>query len=214
MFSVQQLQHRYSDKVILNIEHLEAKQGELVLLKGTSGSGKTTFLHILAMLLSPTQGKVSIAGKEVSKLNGAEADLFRGQNIGVIFQQTHLVKTLSVADNMLLAQYMAGKKQDRKACQAMLERLNVGYTAKQYPSQLSRGEAQRVVIGRALLNRPSVVLADEPTASLDQSNAQTVGELLTAEARQQNATLLVVTHDSRIEPLFQKVWQLHHTTIV
>jgi putative ABC transport system ATP-binding protein len=205
MFHIQQLKHQYQDRIVLTVDEMIATQGEQILLKGSSGSGKTTLFHILAGLLKPTTGKVSIAGKDLNTLQGAALDQFRGQHIGMIFQETHLIKTLNVIDNLVLAQYMAGKAQDKKQCMSSLEKLNITHVAKQFPEQLSRGEAQRVVIARALLNQPSVILADEPTASLDDKNAEAVINLLVSQAQSQQATLFVSTHDSRVTHYFKKI---------
>ncbi|MCU0389550.1 MAG: ATP-binding cassette domain-containing protein [Thermoflexibacter sp.] len=205
MFHIQQLKHQYQDRIVLSVDEMIATQGEQILLKGSSGSGKTTLFHILAGLLKPTTGKVSIAGKDLNTLQGAALDQFRGQHIGMIFQETHLIKTLNVIDNLVLAQYMAGKAQDKKQCMSSLEKLNITHVAKQFPEQLSRGEAQRVVIARALLNQPSVILADEPTASLDDKNAEAVINLLVSQAQSQQATLFVSTHDSRVTHYFKKI---------
>ncbi|GAB4473524.1 MAG: ABC transporter ATP-binding protein [Thermoflexibacter sp.] len=205
MFQLQKLQHQYENRIVLSIEEMQASQGEQILLRGASGSGKTTLLHIMAGLLKPTAGKVSIAGTDLSTLQGARLDQFRGSKIGMIFQQTYLIKTLNVLENLILAQYMAGKPQDKKVCINSLEQLNVAHVAKQLPEQLSRGEAQRVVIARALLNQPSIILADEPTASLDDKNTEAVIEMLIQQAQSHNATLFVSTHDSRIVNRFSKV---------
>jgi putative ABC transport system ATP-binding protein len=205
MFHIQQLKHQYQDRIVLSVDEMIATQGEQILLKGSSGSGKTTLFHILAGLLKPTTGKVSIAGKDLNTLQGADLDQFRGQHIGMIFQETHLIKTLNVIDNLVLAQYMAGKAQDKKQCMSSLEKLNIIHIATQFPEQLSRGEAQRVVIARALLNQPSVILADEPTASLDDKNAEAVINLLVSQAQSQQATLFVSTHDSRVTHYFKKI---------
>ncbi|TAH22768.1 MAG: ABC transporter ATP-binding protein [Cytophagales bacterium] len=210
MFQIKQLKHQYADRsaatrLVVDINEMQISQGEHTLLRGASGSGKTTLMHIIAGLLKPTSGSVSIDGTEITKLDGATLDKFRGQKIGMIFQQTYLIKTLNVLENLLLAQYMAGKPQDKKQCMGNLETLNIGYTAKQLPEQLSRGEAQRVVIARALVNQPSLILADEPTASLDDKNTEIVINLLTSQAKKHNATLFVSTHDSRIAEHFGRV---------
>lgn len=205
MFQIQQLKHQYADRLVIDIGEMQIGQGEHVLLRGGSGSGKTTLMHIIAGLLKPTSGSVSIDGTEITKLDGAALDKFRGQRIGMIFQQTYLIKTLNVLENLLLAQYMAGKPQDKKQCMGSLETLNLAYTAKQLPEQLSRGEAQRVVIARALVNQPSIILADEPTASLDDKNTEAVIDLLMSQAQKHKATLFVSTHDSRIVKHFGRV---------
>jgi putative ABC transport system ATP-binding protein len=207
MFQIQQLKHQYGEKLVVSIDQMQIAQGEQVLLRGASGSGKTTLMHIIAGLLKPTSGKVIIEGTEITQLGGAVLDKFRGQRIGMIFQQIYLIKTLNILENLLLAQYMAGKSQNKKHCLESLETLNIAYVAKQTPTQLSRGEAQRVVIARALVNQPSIILADEPTASLDDKNTETVIDLLTGQAQRYKATLFVSTHDSRIVPHFQRVIQ-------
>lgn len=205
MFEIQELKHQYGTRLVVSIDQMQIAQGEHILLKGASGSGKTTLMHIIAGLLKPTSGKVSIEGTEITKLDGAKLDTFRGQHIGMVFQQTHLIKTLNVLENLVLAQYMAGKPQDKKYCLSTLQTLNIAHVAEQLPEQLSRGEAQRVVIARALVNQPSVILADEPTASLDDKNTEVVIELLTSQAKKHNATLFVSTHDSRIAHYFERV---------
>jgi putative ABC transport system ATP-binding protein len=205
MFQIQELKHQYGNRLVVSIDQMQIAQGEHILLKGASGSGKTTLMHIIAGLLKPTSGKVSIEGTEITKLDGAKLDTFRGQHIGIVFQQTHLIKTLNVLENLVLAQYMAGKPQDKKHCLSTLKTLNIAHVAQQLPEQLSRGEAQRVVIARALVNQPSVILADEPTASLDDKNTEAVIELLVSQAKKHNATLFVSTHDSRIAHYFERV---------
>lgn len=206
MFQIQHLKHQYSDRVVVSIDTMQVAQGEHVLLKGASGSGKTTMMHIIAGLLKPTSGKVTIGTTDITILEGASLDKFRGQHIGMVFQQTYLIKTLNVLDNLVLAQYMAAKKQDKKYCQSILASLNLSHVITHFPEQLSRGEAQRVVIARALVNEPSIILADEPTASLDDKNAEAVIKLLIEQANKHNATLFVSTHDSRIAPYFDKVF--------
>ncbi len=205
MFEIQELKHQYGNRLVVSIDQMQIAQGEHILLKGASGSGKTTLMHIIAGLLKPTSGKVSIEGTEITKLDGAKLDTFRGQHIGIVFQQTHLIKTLNVVENLVLAQYMAGKPQDKKYCLHILQTLNIAHVAGQLPEQLSRGEAQRIVIARALVNQPSIILADEPTASLDDKNTEAVIELLMSQAKKHNATLFVSTHDSRIAHYFERV---------
>ncbi len=164
MFQINNLQHSYQKQKVLDIEHWEAQQGEHWLVLGGSGSGKTTLLHILAGLRKPTQGEVKIAQTIVTELSGAKLDQFRGQNIGLVFQKPHLVQTLTVLQNMLLAQYMAGLRQNRQHCEAVLKTLNILDKKNSYPNRLSQGQAQRVSVARAVLNQPSILLADEPTS--------------------------------------------------
>ncbi|WKN42356.1 ABC transporter ATP-binding protein [Tunicatimonas pelagia] len=173
--------------------------GEHAVLLGASGSGKTTLLHLLAGLLRPTQGKIMIGSQNIAQLSGSALDRFRGQKLGLIFQQPHLLNSLTLEQNLLLAQYLAGVKQDRKVIQKTLTSLSLDHRAKARVTTLSQGEAQRAAIARAVLNNPTVILADEPTSSLDDENCNRVLELLRNQAQQHQATLLIVTHDQRVK---------------
>ena len=208
MFFIQNLQHQYGAKTALTVSEWQSEQGTQWLLRGRSGSGKTTLLHIMAGLLRPSSGKVSIAGYELQQLQGAALDRFRGNHIGIVFQQAYLVKTLNVLENLLMARYMAGKKQDKTLCLELLGRLGVAATAKQLPHELSQGQAQRISIARALVNQPSILFADEPTSSLDDENTRQVVALLLEQAQHDKATLIISTHDNRIVPHFKNVYEL------
>lgn len=208
MFVIEQVRHFYKEKLAVQVASWQVSQGEQWLLRGGSGSGKTTLLHILGGLLRASEGIIRIGDTNISTLNGAKLDAFRGKNIGIVFQQSYLIHSLTVLENMLLAQYMAGFKQDKTLCINLLEKLNIAYLIQQKPYELSQGEAQRIAIARALLNRPTLLLADEPTSSLDDENAFQVAELLKSQASDTQATLVISTHDSRLVPYFEKVFQL------
>jgi putative ABC transport system ATP-binding protein len=208
LIQLQNISHQYNQKTVLQLEKFEAQAGEHWLLLGKSGCGKTTLLHILAGLLKPTAGKVQIENKELYTLKNAQIDKFRGQKIGIVFQKTHLIATLNVQQNLEMAQYMAGLPTNRKRILTVLEQLQLQHRLKHYPSQLSGGEAQRLAVARAVLNEPSLLLADEPTASLDDENAGKVIELLQTQAQQYKATLLIATHDQRVKEKFDKILQL------
>lgn len=199
MFNLQGVRHAYNGQTVLNLDAFQGTQGDHWLVLGLSGSGKSTLLHILGGLLKPTAGNVTVADQDLTKLSGAALDQFRGRNIGIVFQQMHLLKTLTVLENVLLAQYMAGLSQDRKRAQAVLDSLDIGSKATAYPDQLSYGQQQRVTIARAVMNKPKVILADEPTSSLDDVRSQQVLDLLVEQAKTHNATLLIATHDQRIK---------------
>lgn len=175
------------------------QQGEHSVLLGSSGSGKTTLLHLLAGLLRPDQGQVVIGNQDITKLSGNELDRFRGQSLGLVFQQPHLLASLSLEQNLLLTQYLAGLKQDRKVIKKTLSSLSLDHRSKARVTTLSQGEAQRAAIARAVLNNPKVILADEPTSSLDDHNCDRVLQLLQEQAQQYRATLLIVTHDQRVK---------------
>lgn len=199
MFKLENVKHRYGSQQVLAMPAWSAVQGEQWLMIGPSGSGKTTLLHILAGLLKPSEGQVTIAGQDLSLLKSAQIDQFRGQNIGIVFQKMHLLSTLNVRDNLLMSQYMAGVPQNEERVDEVLDGLDIGTKKFAYPSELSGGQAQRVCIARAVINRPKVILADEPTSSLDDANCQRVIQLLKEQAASYQATLVITTHDQRIK---------------
>lgn len=203
MIRLEHVRHRYGPTTVLDVPAWTAGQGEHHLLLGRSGSGKSTLLHILAGILRPTEGRVVIAGTDPATLSGNDVDRFRGRSIGIVFQQMHLLPTLTVEQNLLLAPYMAGLEQDRGRVREVLADLDVASKARAYPSELSLGQRQRVAIGRAVMNRPRVLLADEPTSSLDDVRAGQVLELLLGQADEYDATLVVATHDRRITDRFE-----------
>lgn len=163
---------------------------------------------MLAGLLKPASGSIEIAGTDITKLNTGKLDHFRGQHIGVVFQQPHFVQSLTVAENLRLAQYLAGAKEDGRRVKSLLESLNLGHKLGVKPRELSQGEQQRVAIARAIVNQPKVILADEPTSALDDANALEVIQLLETQANEQKATLLIVTHDQRLKNHFPNRIQL------
>jgi putative ABC transport system ATP-binding protein len=203
MFSIENLTHTYQQKTVLQIPKWLVNQGEQWLLRGNSGSGKTTLLHILAGLQQATSGKISIASTEISQLKGTKLDKFRGKEIGIIFQQPYLVKTLSVLENLLLANYMASQKQDKTFLLHLLQELNIAELQNKFPHQLSVGEQQRLCIARALANKPKLLLADEPTSALDDENTKSVINLIKNQAKNYNTTLIIATHDNRLEQEFR-----------
>lgn len=209
MFRIQNLSFEYQkNKPVLGIENWQANQGEHWLLLGNSGSGKTTLLHILAGLRKAKTGDIWIGEENLQKLSGSKLDKFRGKKVGVIFQKPHLVDTLSVLKNLLLVQNMSGLKQNKSHCEEILQRLDILEKKNDYPKKLSSGQAQRVSVARAMVNNPMLILADEPTASLDDKNAEQVINLLKEQAHSQNATLVIATHDQRVKKRFEKQFQL------
>ena len=198
MFEVRDLHHAYDGAEVLRIDALRAAQGEQWLVLGPSGSGKSTLLHVLAGLLRPTRGDVTVAGQPLNALKPAELDRFRGQHVGIVLQQLHLVPTLTVEKNVMLAQYLAGVTQDRQRVREVLSSLDLPGKLHAYPHELSHGQAQRVAVARAVVNKPALLLADEPTSNLDDLRCAQALELLVTQARACNATLLIATHDRRI----------------
>lgn len=186
---------------------VKCNPSETLLITGNSGKGKTTLLHLLAGLLRPKKGEISIDDTNVSQLSEKKLDQFRGKNIGLILQQSHFISSLSVLDNVVLASWLAsGKKATEKAKQLLLD-LDLESQMHKLPSQLSIGQQQRVSIARALINEPKLLLADEPTSSLDDENAMKVADLLEKLAKDYNASLIIVTHDQRLKNKFAN--QIH-----
>lgn len=203
MLQTENLQFSYKGEKILQFPDITCQKGEHWLLLGQSGSGKTTLLHLLGGLLSPSQGQVKINNTSLKSLSTSALDKFRGKNIGIIFQTSHFVKALTVQENLMLAQQLAGLKVSKSRIKELLDRLNIGHKLHSKPHQLSQGEQQRVAIARALVNQPAIILADEPTSALDDKNCDEVIQLLEEQAAAANATLLVVTHDSRLKEKFE-----------
>ncbi|MGO4875386.1 ABC transporter ATP-binding protein [Pedobacter psychrotolerans] len=198
MISIQSLVHQYHQASSMQFPDWEIKDQEQWLLLGSSGSGKTTLLHILAGLLKPKSGHVQIDGTNLYALSPKKTDQFRGQKIGVVFQRPHLIKTLNIYDNIAIASSFAGLPVDGKRILVLLDTLGLAGKAKNFASELSQGQLQRVSIARALVNHPSVLIADEPTSSLDDENAENVISLLTEQAASSRAALIVATHDNRV----------------
>ena len=176
---------------------------EALLILGQSGTGKTTFLHLLALLLKPKSGSVLIDQTDLAQLGPAETAAFRGKHVGIVYQKPHFVSALSVLDNLLLANYLANKLQDKSRARELANQLGFGEHLGKKTHQLSQGEQQRVSIARAVMNQPDVILADEPTSSLDDENTDRVVTLLRNQSEQIGASLIVVTHDQRLKDAFQ-----------
>jgi ABC-type lipoprotein export system ATPase subunit len=204
MLSTKDLSFAYGSTAPLAFPDMECQAGEHWLILGQSGSGKTTLLHLLGGLRSPKSGSVKIGDTVMNQLPKSQRDRFRGKHIGIIFQQAHFVRSLTVAQNLRLAQTLAGLKPSEERINALLEQLNVGHKLNAMTSQLSVGEQQRVAIARAIINQPAVILADEPTSALDDQNTEQVVELLKTQAAAVDAVLMIVTHDNRLTQQFDK----------
>ncbi len=201
MFELTGVERRYAETLAVAVAHWRAETGEEWLLDGPSGSGKSTLLHLLAGLTEPSSGAVVVAGTKLGTLSSARRDRWRGRTVGLVPQRLHLVGALDVADNLRLAQFLAGLPRDDARIRALLEAVDVAELAHRRPGQLSHGQAQRVAIARAVVNRPVLVLADEPTANLDDAHAAAALELLRTQALEAGATLVVASHDARVRPL-------------
>jgi len=188
----------------MSFPDISCATGEQWLLLGNSGSGKTTLLHLLGGLRKTTSGQIVIDGQDLGKLSESALDKFRGQHIGIIFQQSHFIRALTVRENLRLSQKLANRKPDDKQIEATLDRLGILDKADAKPHRLSVGEQQRASIARALVNQPTLILADEPTSALDDHHCTEVIQLIKEQAAAENITLLIVTHDTRLKEVFDR----------
>jgi putative ABC transport system ATP-binding protein len=202
MLRTHHLRFAYNTDVSFHFPDLTCEAGQGLLITGQSGKGKTTLLHLLAGLLAPHEGEIWIDDVNLATLRGRALDRFRGQRIGLVFQQPHFIASINVLENLVAAGWLATGKKDRTKARQLLDRLDIGPCAQRKPQQLSAGQQQRAAIARALMNDPAVLLADEPTSSLDDENAHTVADLLLQQAQQAGASLIVVSHDQRLKELF------------
>ena len=202
MLDISGLSHTYGQASI-DFPEWKVKKEDHAIILGNSGSGKTTLLHLIGGLMQPKNGKIEVNGTEVTALSGTQLDQFRGKNIGIVFQKPHLIQSLTVKENILLAQMLGARNKDAKKIDHVLEDLAIKDLANRKVFQISQGQAQRVSIARAIINDPMLLLADEPTASLDDENCERVLNLLLKEAEQTGATLIVATHDQRIKEEFK-----------
>jgi putative ABC transport system ATP-binding protein len=214
---------------VINIDSLALADGEQVALMGSSGSGKTTLLHLIAGILKPDSGKIifEIPGevqpaakegvtyqipprteRDLAALGEAQRDVFRGQNIGYIFQTHHLLSGFTAMENVMLGMSFTGRKHDVQWARHLLIEVGLADRLDYKPAKLSLGQQQRVAVARALANRPKLVLADEPTGSLDANNAQHVLQLIRRLCSEVHASLLLVSHDPQITSQFSRVLKL------
>ena len=202
MIKTESLKFSYDGKKYFDFPDINLDSGENLLIVGNSGIGKTTLLHLLAGILKPESGSINISGTDISKFSDTELDKFRGDNIGIVFQKPHFISSLTINENLKLAQYLSNSKTSGDA-KKILESLNIKDKYQQKPNQLSEGEKQRASIALALINSPSLILADEPTSSLDDFNCDNVIKLLKKQAKNHKAQLIVITHDARLKKHFK-----------
>ena len=202
MISTKNITFSYSKEQTFILPDLHCDAGSTILITGDSGKGKTTYLHILGGLLRPKTGSILIDTTDIITLSERQNDAFRGKNIGIVFQKSHFVSALTVLENLEMASWLATGKKNSVRAKKLLEQLDIVNQSNKLPSQLSIGQQQRVSIARALMNEPKVLLADEPTSSLDDKNAEKVISLLTTLSKEYKAALIIVTHDSRIKEKF------------
>lgn len=192
------------DSFVFNFPNITLEKQEKLLILGKSGVGKTTFLHLLAGLLTPKRGCVTIDDTDILTLSDSKLDQFRGENIGLVFQKKHAISTLNVLENLKARLFFSKKVISTKDIEVLLSQLGLSELKKSKVSELSEGQLQRLGIALSVIHKPKLILADEPTSSLDDENCKIVIELLIKQAEQTNANLIVITHDNRIKSYFEK----------
>ncbi|MEI9920600.1 MAG: ATP-binding cassette domain-containing protein [Bacteroidota bacterium] len=202
MISVKNLSYQYPEGEPIAFENFEITRGEHCLLLGESGCGKTTLLHLLGGLLRGAKGNIAINNVELSSLSEPALDDFRKKHLGFVFQKNHLITALNVQQNLLLT------TNDSSRADELLSSLDLAQLKSKRVTTLSHGQAQRVAIARALMNKPKVILADEPTSALDDKNCNAVVDLLLNVAKDNQCTLVIATHDSRLKSKFHRQIQM------
>lgn len=199
MLETSEITYGYNTNVFFNFPDVTIDKGQQLLLLGASGKGKTTWLHLIAGLRKPTSGTIKINQQSITTLGQRELDRFRAKNIGIIFQDHHLINSLSALENVMLPTSFANNLSDNSYGEALLSKLGLTERMHALPAKLSQGEQQRVAIARALINNPGLILADEPTSSLDDENCQLVAQLLLEHSK--SAALVIITHDKRLKDI-------------
>jgi putative ABC transport system ATP-binding protein len=204
MIQTEHLTYQYKKRgVILTFPNIALEQGENLLILGASGVGKTTLLHLLAGLLKPVKGNICIDNIDLNALKSNKLDTFRGKNIGLVFQKKHAIQSLNVFDNLKARLLFSNALVNDKKIEIVLAQLGLSELKTSKVSELSEGQLQRLGIALSVIHNPQIILADEPTSSLDDKNCKIVIELLQNQAKQTNANLIVITHDYRIKACFQ-----------
>lgn len=204
MIQTKNLAYTYPGELPIRFPDISCQVNEHALILGPSGTGKTTLLHLLGGLLTPSEGSITIGQTNVDQLKGFARDKFRGENIGIVFQKPHFIRSLTAVENLLLTQTLAGHKNDKAHALSLMDRLSIAGKANSLTYTMSIGEQQRLAIARALINKPAIILADEPSSALDDQNCTFMISLLQQVATEENANLIVVTHDSRIKNMIDK----------
>ena len=193
---------------ILDIEHFALDAGEQMVLVGRSGCGKTTLLHVIAGISRADRGRIAIDGLEISRLSEAGRDKFRADKLGYVFQTFNLLPGFTALENVVLGMTFASGKHERHRAAELLERVGLKDRSHHRPSELSVGEQQRVAVARALVNKPKLLLADEPTANIDPANQQAVVDLIRGTCNDEGVSLLLVTHSMEVAEQFDRIDRL------
>jgi putative ABC transport system ATP-binding protein len=204
MIKTENLKFKYgANGAEFSFPNIDLGEEENLLVIGKSGVGKTTFIHLLAGLLKPLSGKISINQTDLDALSAQQLDAFRGQNIGLVFQKNHAIRSLSVFDNLKARLFFSNNQISENTLDDLLKDLDLSELKHRRINQLSEGQLQRLGIGMAVVHNPYLLLADEPTSSLDDENCAVVIDLLLKQAKKNKANLILITHDNRIKPYFQ-----------
>ena len=208
MIETKNIYFKYKNGPDFRFPDISLKSSEDLLISGPSGIGKTTLLHLLGLLLSAKEGSLIINNTETSTLSEKEKDIFRGKHIGIVFQKPGFIQSLSVLENIEAKLFFSKSSATSNRIDEILERLEISHLKHKNVLQLSEGQKQRLSIAVAMINKPSVILADEPTSHLDDSNSENVILLLKEVAGAANANLVLITHDKRINSKFDKILTL------
>ena len=202
---VKNLEFKVANKTILNKQNFSVSKSKHLIISGSSGSGKTTLMNLMSGLLKPTSGFITFEDNDFSKLTEENIDQIRSKNFGFIFQRLHLIKHLTVEQNILL-----GLNKDQSPnIDELLDDIGLKNKHTQLAKNLSFGESQRVAIARGIINSPKVIFADEPTSSLDDINTKKVLELIFSQAKKNNSTIIISSHDERVKKFFKKIQEIN-----
>jgi putative ABC transport system ATP-binding protein len=202
------IQYSYNQDHVFRFPDILCEKGEHLLITGQSGCGKTTLLHLIAGLLRPDNGAVYVKGQDITRLKNKRLDRHRGREIGIVFQSPHFIKSLTAAENLLMPAYLNKLTVDKAYLDNLFDTLNITHCRNSRTNEMSQGELQRLSIARAVINKPSLILADEPTSSLDDKNCEEAISLLRSQSEKLQAGLLIVTHDKRLIPGFSQIIHL------
>ena len=192
----------YTKESSFSFPDIELSDSQSLLILGKSGIGKTTLLHLLAGILSPDNGNIFINDTNITSIGNKKLDAFRGKHIGIVFQNTIVISSLTVFENLQARLYFSGLPNQKEAIENILDQLDLVSVKNQKPNTLSTGQLQRLGIALGVIHKPDIILADEPTSSLDDENCELVIDLLKSQAKKSNANLIIITHDHRIKKSF------------
>lgn len=202
------IQYSYNKDHTFIFPDIVCEKGEHLLIRGSSGCGKTTLLHLIAGLIKPKSGSIYVKDKDITRLKNADLDKYRGQEIGIVFQIPHFIKSLTAEENLMIASSLNNLSVDKVYIDGLFETLTIGHCRNRKTNEMSQGELQRLSIARAVINKPSLILADEPTSSLDDKNCREAVDLLRHQAKTLHAGLVIVTHDNRLISDFSQIVHL------